>query len=285
MRSRKRLPSREVARGAPVRERGVALVAVLLLVAGLVAIATAVVALSVSQRRSAARMHEAEVRREAIDGALRVALAEIAFGKAAGPFWHPRVPRTVVVAGKRVEIGLERESGRIDLNTADSKFVIAGLQAGGLKEADARTGAARIQDWIDADDVVSGREGAEQEAYTRAGMPYGPRNAPMEAVEEVRQVMGLAALSDEALDAFTVYSQQREPFAAEAPEATSKALELIGVKSAVSTALPDASEAVSYAGSVIRLHACEEGVKVACRVVVVRVSGSNRDPWQVMLWR
>src|SRR6185369_15014443 len=140
----------------PPRERGVALVAVLLLVAGLVAIATAVVALSVSQRRSAARMHEADVRREAIDGALRVAMAEIAFGKASGPFWHPRVPRTVVVAGKRIEILLERESGRIDLNTAERRFIVAGLQAAGLKEAEARTGAARIQDWKDEDEKPTG---------------------------------------------------------------------------------------------------------------------------------
>src|SRR5688572_19938763 len=66
----------------PGRPRGIALVAVLLLVAGLVAIATALVTLSVSQRRAAQRMHEAEAQRERLDGALRVALAEIAFGKA-----------------------------------------------------------------------------------------------------------------------------------------------------------------------------------------------------------
>jgi general secretion pathway protein K len=268
-----------------VRERGVALIAVVLLVAGLVAIATAVVALSVGQRRSVQKWHEAEVRREAIDGALRVALAEISFGKAAGPFWHPRLPRTVVVAGKRVEIMIEREAGRIDLNTADEKYVVAALQASGLNEADARTGAARIRDWIDADDEPSGRDGAEREAYRRAGIAYAPRNAPFEAVEEVRQVMGLDALGDDALDAFTVYSQQKEPFAAEAPPAALRALDLLGRESALPMALPNANDPVSYAGNVIRLRGCEEGAMEACRVVIVRVTGSRRSPWQVMSWR
>jgi type II secretory pathway component PulK len=286
MQSRKLRRNPESSRAAgKVRARGVALVAVLLLVAGLVAIATALVALSLSQRRAAHALHEAEVRREAIDGALRVALAEIAFGKASGPFWHPRMPRTVVVGGKRVEVMLERESGRIDLNTADQKYIVAGLEAAGLSETDARTGALRIQDWIDPDDAPSGPDGAEREAYRRAGTAYGPRNGPLEAVDEVRQVRGLGALSDELLDAFTVYSQQKEPFAAEALEATRKALSVLGMTSALPSAPPDANEPVSYAGSVIRLHACEEGQKDSCRVVVVRVTGSNRTPWLMMMWR
>jgi general secretion pathway protein K len=284
MRSRNRRSPKRF-RERAVRQRGVALVAVLLLVAGLVAIATGVVALSLSQRMAAHQSHEAEVRREAIDGALRVALAEIAFGKTSGPFWYPRVPRTVVVAGKRIEIVLERESGRIDLNTADEKYIVAGLQAAGLREADARTGAARIRDWTDPDDSASGREGAEEEVYRRAGMAFGPRNGPFETVDEVRQVMGLSALSDEALEGFTVYSQQREPSATEAPEAARKAFGVLGVELALPTALPNASDAVSYAGNVIRLRGCDEAMKQACRVVVVRISGSTRAPWQVMVWR
>jgi general secretion pathway protein K len=265
------------------RHRGVALVAVVLLVAGLVAIATAVVALSVSQRRSAQRMHEADVRREAIDGALRVALAEISFGKASGPFWHPRVPRTVVVAGRRIEIVLERESGRIDLNTADEIFIVAALQAAGLNEAEAHTGASRIRDWIDTDDEPAGRDGAERETYRRAGMPYGPRNGPMETTEEVRQVLGLGGLSDGAIAAFTVYSQQREPFAAEAPPATRRALRLLGMEGEPASP-PNANDPVSYAGSVIRLHACEERAEGACRVLVVRMTGSSRQPWLLLHW-
>jgi general secretion pathway protein K len=270
---------------APRRARGVALVAVLLLVAGLVAIATAVVALTVSQRRAAQRSHEAEARRERLDGALRVALAEIAFGKAEGPYWHPRVPRIVEVGGQRVEVSLERESGRIDLNMADEKYLVAGLVAAGRTEGEARTGAVRIRDWIDADDEPTGREGAERDDYRRAGRSYEPRNGSMETLEEVRQVLGLEGLSDAALDVFTVYSQQREPAMSEASAELRVALGGVGSIPAIAIQLPNPADPVSYAGSVIRLQACEGGKTEGCRIAVVRVTGSSRQPWQILRWQ
>src|SRR5882672_1596269 len=141
------------------RSRGVALVAVLLLVAGLIAIATAVVALTVSQQRAAQRAYEADARREVLDGAIRVALAEIAFGNVQGPYWHPRQPRIVSVSGQRVEVTLEVEGGRIDLNTADEKYLVAALAVAGLEERAARAGAVRIRDWIDADDQPGAKDG------------------------------------------------------------------------------------------------------------------------------
>jgi len=275
------------------RTRGVALIAVLLLVAGLIAIATAVVTLSVSQQRAAQRAFEADARREMLDGALRVALAEISFGKPEGPFWHPRQPRTVSVAGKRVEVTLERESGRIDLNTTDEKYLVAALVTSGMTESSARTGAARIRDWIDADDETSPNDGAEREEYRQAQMPYEPRNAPMENVEEVRQVMGLQGLNDVSLDAFTVYSQQLEPWAAEAPLTVRQSLDWLagvagqgGVNALPAPPLSEAMAVVSYAGSVIRLRACVESEGDApCRTIITRVTGSARQPFQVLSWR
>ena len=275
------------------RQRGVALVAVLLLVAGLIAIATAVVTLSASQRRAAQRAYEADARREILDSAVRVALAEISFGKVEGPFWHPRQPRIVSVGGKRIEVTLEREAGRIDLNTADEKYLVAALVISGMTESQARTGASRIRDWIDADEKPGLKEGAERAEYLNGGLKYEPRNAPMESVDEVRQVMGLRGLSDEGLDAFTVYSQQLEPASAEAPQAARDSLAWLagvavlgGVNALPNPALPNANEAVSYAGSVVRLRACVEGEGDApCRTIVVRVTGNTRQPFQVLLWR
>ena len=113
--------------------------------------------------------------------AKRVALVEISFGKPEGPFWHPRQPRIVNVAGKRVEEILEREGGRIDLNTADEKYLVAAPVTSGLTGAAARTGAARIRDWIDADDKPAPGEGAERSEYrprncraNRATRPWKP---------------------------------------------------------------------------------------------------------------
>lgn len=276
------------------RSGGIALVAVLLLVAGLIAIATAIVTLSVSQRRAAQRAYESDARRELLDGAIRVALAEMANAKPNGPFWHPREPRQVSIGGKHVEVNLERESGRIDLNTADPKYLVAALVVMGRSETDARAAAARIRDWIDADDVKSAEGGAEREEYRAAKLGYEPRNGPFESVEELRQVMGLQDLTDQQLDSFTVYSQQLEPYGAEAPTAVRDAIAWLsksagqGGANAVLPPPPPSSggDAVSYAGSVLRLRAClVEDEEAPCRVTVQRLTGSLRKPFQVYLWR
>lgn len=276
------------------RARGVVLVAVLLLVAGLIAIATAIVTLSVSQRRAAQRTAEAETRRELLDGAIRVALAEISFGKPEGPFWHPRQPRRVSIAGKQVEVILEREGGRIDLNTAEPKYLVAALAVMGRSEAEARAGAARVRDWIDADDQASAGGGAERREYQAAKLNYEPRNAPFESVQELRQVLGLHDLTDEQLDAFTVYSQQLEPYAADAQGSVRDALAWL-VRAAgegganempIDAGGTDSSEPVSYTGSVIRLRAClADEHPSPCRTTVQRPTGSSRQPFQVFLWR
>jgi hypothetical protein len=50
--------------------------------------------------------------------------------------------------------------------------------------------------------------------------------------------------------------------------------------------LPDAMQAVSYAGTVVRLRACMEAERAApCRVTVQRVTGSSRQPFLVLAWR
>jgi general secretion pathway protein K len=276
------------------RSRGVALVAVLLLIAGLIAMATAMATLSVSQRRAAQRAHEADTRRELLDGALRVALAEIAHGKPEGPFWHPRTPRAVKVGGKTVEVILEREGGRIDLNTSEPKFLIAAFVALGRSEKDARASAARVRDWVDTDDDPSPDGGAERAEYQAAKLHFEPRNGPFEVVEELRQVLGLHDLSDAQLDAFTVYSQQLEPASTEAPQAVRDALAWLaksageGGSNAASDAPPPPNPAqpVSYAGAVVRLRACmKDQTEAPCRVTIQRVTGNNRNPFQVLLWR
>jgi general secretion pathway protein K len=269
-------------------------VAVLLLVAGLIAIATAVVTMSVNQRRASQRVAEAETRRELLDGAIRVALAEIAAGKPEGPFWHPRQPRRVKVGNTAVEVTLEREGGRIDLNTAEPKYLVAAFVAMGKTENEARTAAARIRDWMDSNDVASPQGGAERDEYVASGSGYGPRNAPFETPEELRQVLGLHAVTDAQLDVFTVYSQQTEPFAADAPEGVRNALMWLArsageggaIVMPLEAPLSESDAPVSYAGSVIRLRAClADERKAPCRMTVQRATGSSRLPFQVFAWR
>lgn len=273
-------------------QRGVALVSVLLLLAGLIAIATAVITLSTAQRRAAQRAEESDARKVLLDSALRIALAEIAYPKPDGPFWYPDQPRTLKVGTRAVDVSLQRETGRIDLNMAEDKFLVAALAVNGFSEADARAGAARIRDWTDADEERRLR-GAERADYRQAGLSHEPRNAPMESIEELRQVMGLHALTDEALDLFTVYSQQREPATSEASEEVQETLRWLARAAgeggfnapATATSPSPTNVAVSYAGTVVRLRACVSDAQNFCRTVVVRFTGARRQPWHTFVWR
>ncbi len=97
---------------------------------------------------------------------------------------------TVVVLGRDPAaatsvFALTAEAGRLDVNHAPAEILAAlpGLDAGI---------AAAIVDWRDADDTV-GEGGAERGdgAYAGAKIPYAPRNAPFEALEELRLVRGV----------------------------------------------------------------------------------------------
>jgi hypothetical protein len=66
-----------------------------------------------------------------------------------------------------VDLLIEHESGRMDLNTTKEPLLFAFFAANGWSEADARSMAARIADWKDPDDTP--REGgAELQEYLAA---------------------------------------------------------------------------------------------------------------------
>ncbi len=89
-----------------------------------------------------------------------------------------------------LEITIVDESGRIDLNAASPALLQGLFRSLGRADADAEALADAIVDWRDADDLRS-PHGAENEDYIAAGRSYGPANAPFEAVEELRQVLGI----------------------------------------------------------------------------------------------
>ena len=108
-------------------------------------------------------------------------------------------------SGVRLFIRVQDEAGRVDLNTASEALLLALLRGYGV-ESDA---ASRIADrLIDNRDRDSDRRpnGAERADYEAAGVP-GPKNAPLDAIDELAQVLGLdAALVDRLRPAVTVHS-------------------------------------------------------------------------------
>ena len=186
------------------------------------------------------------------------------------------------------EVTVEREIDRLDLNTAAPELLFAIFGANGFEEERARSMAARILDWRDADDTPS--EGGAD------GLPYGPRNGPFEAPEELRQVLGSEAIDATLLNAFTVYTHTLAPAGSSGIEPIRRALafandQQLGGRRWLSPA-EEAGESVSpesnrsLIGEVIRVRACVRSYELPiCREAVVRLTGSANNALQVFAWR
>ncbi|MDS4069694.1 MAG: type II secretion system protein GspK [Candidatus Competibacter sp.] len=106
----------------------------------------------------------------------------------------------------RLRIEVVDAGGLVNLNAAGPDLLGALLKAAGVDPRNQDRLAAAIQDWRDPDDQpLPG--GAESVAYRAAGRP-GPKNAPFESVEELRQVLGMTPELEERLaGAVTVFAR------------------------------------------------------------------------------
>ena len=93
--------------------------------------------------------------------------------------------------GARVDIRVEDESGKININLADPQLLQAFLQALEVPVEQAARLAGAIVDWRDADDLSPPGGGAEAQDYGAAGLPYGPRNARFDTLGELQRVLGM----------------------------------------------------------------------------------------------
>ncbi|MFQ5765204.1 MAG: general secretion pathway protein GspK [Rhodospirillales bacterium] len=98
---------------------------------------------------------------------------------------------TVTVLGVPVRVRIVDECAKVDVNSSWGLLVtgLAAAAAGDDKDASAAIGPA-ILDWRDPD----GRrrlKGAEDDAYSDAGQPFGARDGPLETIEEVQMILGV----------------------------------------------------------------------------------------------
>jgi general secretion pathway protein K len=280
------------------KEGGVALIAVLWLVSLLTLLATAVVTLSVTQRRTVQRYVETVQADMTEDSAIRVALLQL-INPPERAVAAPIGTQTLKILDSSVDVTLELEAGRIDLNTADPDLLVALFAANGWTERAARSMVARIQDWRDPDDETR-EQGAESREYRAAGLSYEPRNANFESVDELRQVLGSEAISEELLDSLTVYAHSTGCVESIAKAAAKRALtwaderQLGGHRwlpenaTATGSAAPASFATRSLAGEVIRVRACMStgsGAASRCRGLVARITGKASTPLEVFEWR
>lgn len=277
-------------------EQGIALIAVLWLLATLTAIAVLVAALSLNHLRAIQAMGEAVQADSIADSAIRLTLLELAGPPKRGT-WTATAPenRQIELLGHAVDLEVDLESGRLDLNTGDRQLLFALFAADGWSQSDAKAFVARVQDWTDPDDTP-GEGGAELSQYLAAGRNYGPRNAAFESVGELLQVLGSTRVSDEILDSLTVYTHARLPDVTTAVPSVARALAwadahrlgghswLPSSRSSSGTTL--GASARSFVGQVVRVRACASLQQtIGCRLTIARITGDPRNPFQVFVWR
>ena len=93
--------------------------------------------------------------------------------------------------GVPVQVRVVDESGKLDLNAADPQLLGALMAVLGAEPGEAERLAAAIADWRDADDLGQVAGTAEDPQYAAAGLPYGAKDAPFEAVSELELVLGM----------------------------------------------------------------------------------------------
>ncbi len=183
--------SRRPAMPPPARpQRGVALVAVLWILALVVTLAATLVHSARTGSQLTRNLVEGARARLAAEAGLHYALRRLVAARPLDAAILAGQPWRFDWEGSRVEIRIQDESGRIDLNTADPDLLDGLLRAAGASDEERLHLLDAIADWRDRDDL-SRLNGAERDRYRDAGLPYGPRNADLRTPEELRLIFGM----------------------------------------------------------------------------------------------
>ncbi len=197
-----------------------------------------------------------------------------------------------------IDISVVDEAGRIDLNAADEQLLVALFAGAGAESSAARAMANALIDYRDAD-TIARPNGAEVPEYRAAGLAYGPKNAPLDAVEEMSRVLNFdVGLLDRLHPYLTVHSG----LAGVDPEAAPLALLLLLLNgsghSVVDGAGMDAvSQRARFRQTLPQYVAVSSRLKFTIRAVarlpgaafvreaVVDVSGSRARSYTIRAWR
>ena len=259
-------------------QRGVALLAVLWVMALLAVIAAAF---------TTARRADTRLARNLADNARAEALADA--GIHAAIFGLRQTGDRAWIADGRtyslplddglVRVSVQDEAGKVDLNTG-SREVFARLLAEMALEPSPITALLdAVDDWRD-EDGLHRPHGAEDADYRAAGLPYGAKDAPFDSVEELRFVRGVdAMLYRQIAPNLTVHSRRRHVDPATATPA-------------LRAAMPGDVSATPAAGlrgrqRVFTLRAeavTAEGARFARRAVV-RLASDPVHPIAVLEWQ
>ncbi|TNJ35554.1 general secretion pathway protein GspK [Arenimonas terrae] len=117
--------------------------------------------------------------------------------------------------GYRIQVRVQDEAGKFDLNVTDPTRLAALMVALGVEESRARVLAGTIQDWRDPDELLALEGGAEDRDYAAADLPYGAKDQPFTTLSELQQLLGMDEATYRLLVPYvTVFTARASPEAA-----------------------------------------------------------------------
>jgi len=223
------------ARRLPTRERGIAFIFVLWVIAMLAILLGSFSMVARTENLQSRHLFDTTQARYAAEAGLNLAVFELRKNDPAERWVADGRPYTFGYGDAELEVQVTDESGKIDLNSvcsgsaeslnmtaANPAAPAAGLgllvnlftSRGGLPLEQAQAIVAAISDWCDQDDLAQ-PNGAEIAEYKAAGLSYGPTNAPFNTVSELQQVLGMNyELFSKVEPQLTIYSGSGQPSAA-----------------------------------------------------------------------
>ncbi len=167
-------------------QQGIALVAVLWMVAALMVTATGIVYAVRGEVRAVSSYREMAGAGALADAGIVLAARELAVTRDRGA---QRRSYEAVLDGVRINVRTTALTGLIDLNAASEALLTDFFAvAGGMDRSRASSFAQRVIDWRDADEQPH-PEGAEDAAYAAAGSPFRTRGGPFDTPEDLLQVL------------------------------------------------------------------------------------------------
>jgi general secretion pathway protein K len=262
-------------------EAGFVLIAMLwaVLIASLIALALIRIG---DNARHDVRNASARARAVALaDAGIERALAEFLVAGPRSTWPLDGTPRRTRLLGSEVEITIEDELGKVDLNAGSHESLSRLFAAAGASLESAEALASAVEDWRDGD-ALHRLNGAEAEAYAEAGLVTRPRDGPFESVEELSLVFGMPpTLFDRVRGAVTVYARTPivDPATALPLARTALGYGTAPLPAPVIGQLP----ALTGRAFTVRVHA-GIGTAEATREAVIGFTGDPTRPWWVYRW-
>jgi general secretion pathway protein K len=188
-----------------------------------------------------------------------------------------------------VDIRIQDERGKIDLNHAPAAMLVTLFQATGSDPETAQRLADAILDYADRDGNRR-PAGAEDPDYADSGSKEGAKDAPFERKEELMKVLGMnRTIYDAVASSVTVYSGQSDVNTSTAPELVLRTIPDLTDKQFEEIMSARSGSVLSQLSRVdvvtIIANAATSGGGRFAREVVARRSGEPGHPLQFLDWR